>query len=457
MTTDKGSFCEIFTNREASDGLEALILNRLPTGNIRKILIKPNLVAHESNPSFPIEAKVTDPKIILAIIKACLQKYPEMEMVTIGDAPLQSCDWDLMLKQAGYTEMFKEVQKLTRGRVKLSDFRLERATITGGLIERKKTDTELKSENEVEVQLDAKSFLDPISSEKGLFRVADYSPTETISNHKRGFHRYLIAHAAIDCDLFINVPKLKVHQKAGLTAALKNLVGINASKANLVHYRRSGSKTSGDEFPQDRSHLVVAHIRVKEFLQRVTKPVHRILYRPLKLTWRTLAKISKLDFNGYTRGTPNLGRSFVTGGAWYGNDTIWRMIYDLNKIVRYCPPAGGRLASTTQRQYLVIVDGFVAGEGNGPLEALPVDLGLFLISNDPFLCDISLATLVGFDYSKIPTFRRHREFADDVWGNFDPGLVEITINGERVSGVDSLPVLKNLIPSVGWKGHIELK
>ena len=52
-------------------------------------------------------------------------------------------------------------------------------------------------------------------------------------------------------DLIVNLPKMKTHQKAGVTGALKNLVGCNGEKAFLVHYLKGRPCDGGDEFPPD--------------------------------------------------------------------------------------------------------------------------------------------------------------------------------------------------------------
>ena len=53
---------------------------------------------------------------------------------------------------------------------------------------------------------------------------------------------------SIDADVVVNVPKLKTHKKAGITGALKNLVGINGHKAFLPHHRKGGSLDGGDAY-----------------------------------------------------------------------------------------------------------------------------------------------------------------------------------------------------------------
>ena len=52
-------------------------------------------------------------------------------------------------------------------------------------------------------------------------------------------------------------------------------------------------------------------------------------------------------------------------GNWHGNDTIWRTIVDLNKIL-FFSKKDGFLSNEIQRKYFAIVDGIIGGEGNGP-------------------------------------------------------------------------------------------
>ena len=59
-------------------------------------------------------------------------------------------------------------------------------------------------------------------------------------------HQYLLCREAFDADVVISLPKLKMHSKAGLTGALKNLVGLNGNKDFLPHYRFGGSAKNGD-------------------------------------------------------------------------------------------------------------------------------------------------------------------------------------------------------------------
>jgi len=37
-------------------------------------------------------------------------------------------------------------------------------------------------------------------------------------------------------------------------------------------------------------------------------------------------------------------------GAWYGNDTVWRMVMDINKIISFGSLDGNILSTYTQRK-----------------------------------------------------------------------------------------------------------
>jgi uncharacterized protein (DUF362 family) len=78
-----------------------------------------------------------------------------------------------------------------------------------------------------------RSLLDVPEWDASRFRVTMYDPDRLRRTHARGRHQYLVAREVIAADLVVNLPKLKSHRKAGITGALKNLVGINGNKEYL--------------------------------------------------------------------------------------------------------------------------------------------------------------------------------------------------------------------------------
>src|SRR5579862_8175483 len=207
--------CEIIKT-EGSPVPKNCILAKLPGGDFRRILVKPNWVRHEEDPAFPIEAMVTNSSLIETVIEACLAKYPAVEEITVGDVPLQGCDWSKLMRQAGIDRLMRKYNSRESPRIRFVDLRRELAVVTDGFIRKIPNASGGDPKGYREVILDQESFLDPISEDEKAFRVSDYSPEKTESSHTRGFHRYLIAASALDCDLFINLPKVKTHQKSGL-------------------------------------------------------------------------------------------------------------------------------------------------------------------------------------------------------------------------------------------------
>jgi uncharacterized protein (DUF362 family) len=409
-------------------------------------LLKPNWVKHAESPEFPIEALVTSTQLIEAVLDECLQKYPACEWIRVGDVPLQSCDFQRLAIQAGLPQLEAKYGP----RVRFLDLRRERWESSRGFL-RLVDDVPGDPSGYREVILDQQSLLEEVSHRASTFRVSDYDPRETTSKHREGDHRYLIAGSVLDADLVINLPKMKTHQKSGVTGALKNLVGINGSKAYLVHHQVGFPSQGGDEFPEGASRLFFWQARLREKFQKGSP----ILFRFAKAGWEFLKRIQRIQTVGTRR---NLSGNFYVGsGSWYGNDSVWRMVYDLNLIVRFAPAQGGRLLSNPQRTLLSIMDGLIAGEGNGPLQPIPVRTGVLLASTNSFLIDLAMSKMMGFDYRKIRLLALQARFPEAGWSRVSPERFRVEQDGDmRLDGVGALPILHRFIPPPGWRGHVEL-
>ena len=428
------------------DSMRNFVRSCLPEGSFQRILLKPNWVKHAESPEFPIEALVTDTKMIEEVLDECLQRYPNADWIRVGDVPLQSCDFHLLIQQAGLDRLRQKYGS----RVQFLDFRRERWESQNGFL-RLADNISGDPEGYREVVLDQQSLLEEISHRASTFRVSDYDPRETTSKHRQGDHRYLIAGSVLAADLVINLPKMKTHQKSGVTGALKNLVGINGSKAYLVHHQVGFPSNGGDEFPEETNRLFYWQARLREKLQKGSP----WLFRGAKIGWEFLKRICSIQTVG-TR--ENLkGNFYVGSGSWHGNDSVWRMVYDLNLIVRFAPSQGGRLASSAQRTLVSIMDGLVAGEGNGPLQPIPVRTGVLLSSTNSFLVDLAMSKMMGFDYHKIRLLAYQSKFPDLAWARVSPEEFRVEFSGEtRSDGILGLPVLHRFLPPPGWRGHVEL-
>ncbi len=428
---------EVLTRSERPD--PAWIAAQLPSGDYRKIVLKPNWVQHEVSPDFPIRALVTSAAIIDATIRACLEKYPHAEQILVGDVPLQGCDFDLMLMQSGADLVAKNFADYKSPKIVFRDLRRERFELRNGFLTEIRTGGFGDPAGYREIVLDEKSLLEPVSASRERFRVSDYDIKRIQSSHRHGHHRYLFSGSVLAADLFVNLPKMKTHQKSGITGALKNVVGCNGEKAFLVHYLKGRPQNGGDEFPPDIAWPIELQVRVREALQKKS----RAAFAALQPAWRAMKKLYGIRTEG-TR--ENLGGKFyLAAGAWHGNDTIWRMVYDLNRIIRFAPADGGTLRDTPQRAYIAILDGIIAGEGNGPLQPLPVQSGILAASDNPFTLDLAMARLMGFDREKIPLLSHRTEF-----GNWS------AIDDATLAKIDFLAPVKTFVAAPGWRGHIEL-
>lgn len=434
---------------QASSRISELVFDQLQALQIRdprRIVIKPNWVLHEADPAFPIRALVTDARVIEATIGACLRLFPNADSILVGDCPLQYADWPLLCRQSGVDRLRAKFEKT--GRVAFRDLRRE--------VFRQGPDHFLTSSMEEhgdplgyrEVELKERSHLEPISDQSDLFAVNDYSSAVTSSNHQKGSHRYLVSQSVLDADLFINLPKWKSHQKSGITCALKNLVGINGDKAYLPHFRKGAPRWGGDEYRDENRWLYFAQTRLRERFQKRSQ----IVYRLLKPGWELLKRLRGIETRlDNAKAVPR--NFYIAGGAWHGNETIWRMIYDLNLVIQ-CVDTQGKLHATPQRRYLCIADGLVSGEGNGPLQPLPRETDWLAFGSDPFAVDAVLSWFMGFDPGKLPLIARRQQYAGPDWGDFDWAQLMIELDGKKVKPTET-SINFQFAPPPGWREHVE--
>lgn len=434
----------------ASDRLKHLVLGQLEAQRFspKRIVIKPNWVLHETDPAFPIRALVTDARLIEAVVESCLTLYPEAERILVGDCPLQYANWPLLCLQSGLQPMIRRLQELAPGKVEFRDLRRDVFLQQG--------DTFLKATDGAhgdprgyrEVELGASSHLEPISDQANLFAVNDYSSSVTSSNHRKGSHRYFVSQSVLDADLFINLPKWKSHQKSGITCALKNLVGINGDKAYLPHFRKGAPKWGGDEFRDENRWLYLAQTRLRERFQKRS----HLVYRILKPGWELIKRFRGIETR-LTDPKADSKRFYIAGGAWHGNDTIWRMIYDLNLIIQRADRTG-TLQTEPQRDYFCFVDGLISGEGNGPLQPLPKETGWLVCGADPFAIDSALCWFMGFDPRKVPITERRKAYHGTAWGGFELEDFLMDLDGKKIRLLES-DINFQFAPPPGWRNSIE--
>src|SRR5947207_13066194 len=146
----------------------------------------------------------------------------------------------------------------------------------------------------------------------------------------------------------------------------------------------------------------------------------------------------------------------VRSGNWHGNDTCWRMVLDLNKCFFFFD--GGGDPRKQPMRYLTVVDGIIAGEGNGPMSPDPKACGVIMAGTHPLAVDCAAATLMGFDWRKLPLLRHAFQMKQLNFTPFNVEDIEVVSNRADWSKrmVDLEPEdLFQFRPHFGWRGAIE--
>ncbi len=378
----------------------------IPAG--ARVVVKPNWVSHQNRGPWGLEPLVTNPALIRAVVDGVLAARPSR--VIVGDAPLQGCDFARLMRDTALERWAAELQAREPRFGGLRDFRRTTCAFRYGV--RMAREDQIPESDFVLFDLGAESLLEPITDTRGSFRVTQYDPRELRKTHAPGRHRYLVARAIVEADVVINVPKLKTHCKAGITGALKNLVGINGNKEFLPHHRVGGSRHGGDCYPGGSVLKRAIELALDQ---------SNLAHAPGA---RALAWSATGDVLG--RLLQRMGDQIGVEGAWSGNDTVWRTCLDLNRILHYGRP-DGTLAETAQRRVLHVVDAMVAGQGDGPLAPEPLDLGLLLGGGNPAAVDWVGAHLLGYDPRRVALTR-------EAFGRFHWPLAAFESDEIRLTG-----------------------
>jgi uncharacterized protein (DUF362 family) len=329
------------------------------------VVIKPNFVLDYNQEHYGREAKaavVTDGSVLRPIIDYAFKAVGPTGKVLICETPLQNevSPWliDTVASDNGTRATIQELR--ARGvPLELHDLRnrVRRTNRFGFWQVTHKTGDPC---GYVEFDLGKQSAFEGVPA--GRLRTNDW---EDVSKyHAGGRHIYSVSKTILSADFIVNVPKLKVHKKTGLTVAVKNMFALSNRKDCIPHWQHRV-----DDNPTNRSWL-------HEFL--------RYCYsKPLLHAFGVHAtRKLHVQLDGY--------------GNWSGNDTTWRGVADINRILLY-GDTSGQLHNRQQRPILCIVDGVIAGERLGPLGPKPKLFGAIVAGEDAVEVDIACAQLMRMD------------------------------------------------------------
>lgn len=316
-----------------------------PLGGIIKpgdnVFIKPNWVASRWRASCPhkdtLYCVITHPHVIEAMVDYVAEALQGRGRIIIGDNPSIDADFRELME-------FTEIEKI-KSKYEVSIEILDlRPLVCDNLKNYGKKDLMVSQigdpSGKVEINLGKDSLLYGLDSSRfrGVFDERD----ETIVSHTGETQLYTYARSLYDADVYISIPKLKTHQKVGATLNLKGLVGTISNKNQLVHWQVGYPEIHGDEYSSKEAYEAAQKVKVK----------HR--------------------------------------GAWPGNDTIWRMVGDLYKGMKM-----------KERRYFTVIDGIVAGEGQGPFCPTSKNANTLIVGEDLLATDVVAARYMGFNPEKI--------------------------------------------------------
>lgn len=421
-----------------------------PLGSLVKpgdtVLLKPNMVLHENHGPGGHLCVITNPSVVRAVLDYVVIALKGTGKIVVGDAPLQSCDFERLIEENGYTRItrfFKE-----RGiDVELKDFRLLRSRKENGYVSGVTAATgDPDGYCAVNLGFDSMHALSGRDFRK--YRVTNYDPAKMAQHHNEIKHEYLVSRSILNADVVINLPKPKTHRKAGMTSALKNLIGINGHKDWLPHHTQGSVSEGGDEYLKTNV--------FKKLSVKCQEKVDVLASRGKDSVASAFIWVRRA-FTGIWKIT---SRDKFSEGSWYGNDTIWRTTIDLNRILIYANKCG-TMCPAPQRGLLVIGDLILSGEGEGPLEPNPKPVGIIAAAKDAVAFDAAIAALMGFDSKKIVTIREARTAAKYNLLGVHIDQVKISSNDSALHGrlVRDLSYADSLKyrPSRGWVGNIESK
>jgi len=414
------------------------------------IVLKPNFIRHwnpraDAHPATAsVESVITHGAVVRAIADYAFLAAGVEGSVTIAEAPQHDCDFEAIRQIAGLGELVRFYDEKIGRELAVIDLRREVVTYRDAVIaERHPLSGDPRRYRMID--LGRGSAFEGSGLDPRRFRGADYDPGPTTEHHQDGRNEYLLSETVLSADLVVNLPKLKTHKKTGVTLALKNIVGVNGDKNLLPHHCVGSIAEGGDEYPGSNWFDALR--------SRGTELGRELLKRRTGVKWLRWARRLEHAVRG---------DDFIRSGNWYENRTTWRMCVDLNRCLYYSNAKGENFeASEPIRKVLTVMDGVVAGEGDGPLAPENVPLGSIIAATDPIALDLVALRLMGFDEQKIPKIRE--PMADQrlrITCVRNPDDVVVNEVDARNLDLRSRPLSEIRCERVflahpGWVGHIE--
>ena len=409
------------------------------------VLIKPNMVLECNKSETGDERSLyTHPSIVAAVIDYVLIALGKNGRIIVGDAPVQECNFEKLIAESGYSDLIS----FYKGKgidIDIVDFRELKSVVKNGM--HVSTINDSARGTVIDLAHDSDFFGECKRNIKNM-RITNYDPGIMQRHHNEEKHEYYISDYALQADVIINIPKPKCHRKAGMTAALKNFVGLNVRKEFLPHHTKGAKCNGGDEYDEGS---VIHSLRSMFF--DVKNTYEKRNNRPVVFFCRILIKLCSIALK------LNKKQKYEEG-SWYGNTTISRTVADINRIICYADKTG-KMMKLKQRNIFVIGDMIISGEGEGPLLPTNKEIGVIVAGDNLIGIDKAVATIMGFDWNKIPTIvnaEKHREKYNLCDERTDPILASNVgvFNGKTAEEIAPSDTYQ-FKASSGWSKHVELR
>jgi uncharacterized protein (DUF362 family) len=414
-----------------------------------RVVLKPNFVFHRNKSGEDIYAVVTHPSVIRAIADYVYIALRGEGEIIIADAPQADCDFQQLRELCKVDSIAEYYASHARCYLGVYDLRkLQHVPNSDGFLDSQSRRFLAGDPNGYRiVDVGNESELSKLPNLSRVYG-ADYNRSVTTVHHSPTTNEYCISESILSANVVISMPKMKVHCKVGVTINLKNLVGINGDKNYLPHYRVGPPSMGGDEFPDslratEKAVLLSQRMLIDKLLVRNSAAGDR-LYRIVKGTYKLLG--TKLGFR--------VNHDVLRTGDWYGNDTAWRMVIDLNRILMYADREG-RMRDVLQRKFFSVVDGIMAGEKEGPLSPSAKHCGTIVCGWNPVTVDYVATRLMGLDPMRIRMIRDALE--NSAYPLFFGSTSDIRVN----SNLEAYRSVANgsgenlgFVPPRGWIGNV---
>jgi uncharacterized protein (DUF362 family) len=428
-----------------------------PLGEIIKpgdtVVLKPNFVLSRHAKGGDLFSIITHPSILRAIIDYVFKALRGDGNIIIADAPQMDCNFAELLSRthlASIQELYQSQFGFEIQIIDLRDFWLDSPPGETTAYSERRFPLPGDPNGSVEVNLGKESAFYGVSNWDAFYG-ADYTRNETIAHHHDDVHKYVISKTILEADVLISVPKLKVHKKVGVTLNTKGLVGITTNKNCLIHYTLGSARNGGDQFPPDalgfRDKILVKSQRfLYDALLSKKNPALDRVYQLIAKCYKTFVEPTGLGMSRDKR--------ILDAGNWRGNDSAWRMVADLMRIIFFAD-GQGNIRQEPQRRIFSFIDGIIGGENDGPLAPDAAPSGVVIAGVNPLAVDMAATRLMGLDFDKL----RWVDYLlkSRLYGISDENEIQVISADSRFTdmfGDKASPLAFK--PHPGWKNYLEI-